>query len=109
MNRFVRLSFEDSAVASQKSKKNEEEAENMHMGGTGEPTEFNMKTLKNKEGQFPSWLSGRQRKRLQTKYSLKKKTEKKKQSKTQLGKSKNKKKNTKQEKTDSNQTEKMLS
>ena len=108
MNWFVRLFYEDSVVAAQKSKSTDEETENMQMGGTGEPTEFNMKTLKNKEGQFPSWLSGRQRKRLQTKYSSKKKNERKKQTKTQLGKS-NKKKNKNQEKTQADQPEKMFS
>lgn len=94
-------------MPSEKSPIDYEETENMQMGGTGEPTEFNLKTLKNKEGQFPSWLSGRQRKRFQTKFSLKKKNEKRKKLKSQLGKT-NKKKNNNKDKTDSDQIEKML-
>ena len=45
------------------------------------PTEYNIRTLRNKDGQFPSWLSGRQRKRLQTKQAVQKRNLKKKQTK----------------------------
>ncbi|CAF4839737.1 unnamed protein product, partial [Rotaria magnacalcarata] len=49
---------------------------------TNTTTEYNVRTLKNKDGQFPSWLSGRQRKRLQAKQAVVKRIAKKKKSKT---------------------------
>lgn len=48
--------------------------------------EYNARTLQNKDGQYPSWLSGRQRKRLQTRKAVVKRTEKKKKTKTTTGK-----------------------
>lgn len=56
----------------------------MQIGGN--TTEYNTRTLKNKDGQFPSWLSGRQRKRLQAKHAVQKRLDKKKKSKTTSGK-----------------------
>jgi hypothetical protein len=51
----------------------------MQVGGnTNTTSEFNNRTLRNKDGQFPSWLSGRQRKRLQAKQAIQKRNEKKK-------------------------------
>jgi hypothetical protein len=47
---------------------------------------YNNRTLKNKDGQYPSWLSGRQRKRLQAKQAVQKKIDKKKKTKTSTGK-----------------------
>lgn len=44
-------------------------------------SEYNKRTLKNKDGQYPSWLSGRQRKRLQTKQAVLKRCLKKKKGK----------------------------
>lgn len=41
---------------------------------TNMKSEFNTRTLKNKDGHYPSWLSGRQRKRLQIKETAQKKT-----------------------------------
>ena len=41
-------------------------------------TEYNIRTLKNKDGHYPSWLSGRQRKRLQSKQAILKRNAKKK-------------------------------
>ncbi|CAF2998954.1 unnamed protein product [Rotaria socialis] len=49
---------------------------------TNTTTEYNVRTLKNKDGQFPSWLSGRQRKRLQAKQAVVKRIAKNKKSKT---------------------------
>jgi len=49
--------------------------EEMHIGGN--TSEYNSRTLKNKDGQYPSWLSGRQRKRLQAKHAVQKRIEKK--------------------------------
>ena len=46
--------------------------------GPSTPLEFNTRTLKNKEGHYPSWLSGRQRKRMQAREAVQKKTAKKK-------------------------------
>lgn len=46
---------------------------------TNMKSEFNTRTLKNKDGHYPSWLSGRQRKRLQIKETAQKKHLKKKQ------------------------------
>ncbi len=57
----------------------------MQIGGNT-TSEYNIRTLKNKDGQYPSWLSGRQRKRLQAKQAVQKKIEKKKKSKTTTGK-----------------------
>lgn len=54
--------------------------------------EYNLRTLQNKDGQYPSWLSGRQRKRLQAKKAVVKRNEKQKKLKT----GKNKKRNIKQ-------------
>ncbi|CAF4712866.1 unnamed protein product [Rotaria sp. Silwood1] len=53
---------------------------------TGNPSEYNIRTLKNKDGQFPSWLSGRQRKRLQAKQAVQKRNDKKKKIKKNAGK-----------------------
>jgi hypothetical protein len=47
-------------------------------GNTNTTSEYNTRTLRNKDGQFPSWLSGRQRKRLQAKQAIQKRNEKKK-------------------------------
>lgn len=58
---------------------------------TNTTTEYNVRTLKNKDGQYPSWLSGRQRKRLQAKQAVVKRGAKKKKSKTS-GKKQQKKK-----------------
>ena len=57
----------------------------MQMGGntTGE---YHNKTLKNSDGQYPSWLSGRQRKRLQAREAVLKRNDKKKKAKTTTGK-----------------------
>ena len=56
----------------------------MQIGGN--TSEFNSRTLKNKDGQFPSWLSGRQRKRLQAKHAVQKRHEKQKKTKKNPGK-----------------------
>lgn len=48
--------------------------------------EFHSKTLKNKDGQYPAWLSGRQRKRLQAREAVLKRNDKKKKTKTTTGK-----------------------
>jgi hypothetical protein len=56
----------------------------MQIGGN--PSEFNIKTLKNKDGQYPSWLSGRQRKRLQARQAVQNRNEKNKKKKTSTGK-----------------------
>ncbi|CAF1105709.1 unnamed protein product [Rotaria sordida] len=37
---------------------------------TGNSSEYNNRTLRNKDGQYPSWLSGRQRKHLQVKQAI---------------------------------------
>jgi hypothetical protein len=58
----------------------------MQIGSLSSITEFNTRTLKNKDGQYPSWLSGRQRKRLQAKQAVLKKNDKKKKLKTSTGK-----------------------
>jgi len=59
----------------------------MQVGGdTNTTTEFNSRTLKNKDGQYPSWLSGRQRKRLQARQAVEKRNDKKKKTKTATGK-----------------------
>jgi hypothetical protein len=59
----------------------------MQIGGnTNTTSEYNVRTLKNKDGQYPSWLSGRQRKRLQAKQAVQKRNEKKKKLKTSTGK-----------------------
>jgi hypothetical protein len=55
-------------------------------GNTNTTSEYNVRTLKNKDGQYPSWLSGRQRKRLQAKQAVQKRNEKKKKLKTSTGK-----------------------
>jgi hypothetical protein len=55
----------------------------MQIGGN--TTEYNIRTLKNKDGQFPSWLSGRQRKRLQAKHAVQKRNAKKQKAKTATG------------------------
>ncbi|CAF3636551.1 unnamed protein product [Adineta steineri] len=52
--------------------------DDMQVGGSGAPAEFNSRTLRNKDGQFPSWLSGRQRKRLTAKQAIVKRNEKQK-------------------------------
>jgi hypothetical protein len=76
----------------------------MQIGGN--TTEYNMKTLKNKDGQFPSWLSGRQRKRLQAKHAIQKRNAKKQKTKTTAGKIIKRKVQTK--KNDLNKSETML-
>ncbi|CAF3077906.1 unnamed protein product [Rotaria sp. Silwood2] len=53
---------------------------------TGNPSEYNIRTLKNKDGQYPSWLSGRQRKRLQAKQAVQKRNDKQKKIKKNPGK-----------------------
>jgi hypothetical protein len=53
---------------------------------TGTSSKFNSRTLKDKDGQFPSWLSGRQRKRLQAKHAVQKRHEKQKKIKKNSGK-----------------------
>jgi len=53
---------------------------------TGTSSKFNSRTLKDKDGQFPSWLSGRQRKRLQAKHAVQKRHEKQKKIKKSSGK-----------------------
>jgi len=59
----------------------------MQVGGdTNTTSEFNSRTLKNKDGQYPSWLSGRQRKRLQARQAVEKRNDKKKKTKTATGK-----------------------
>lgn len=55
-------------------------------GNTNTTGEYNSRTLKNKDGQYPVWLSGRQRKRLQAKNATQKRIEKKKKTKTATGK-----------------------
>jgi hypothetical protein len=47
---------------------------------SGNTSEYNNRILKNQDGQYPSWLSGRQRKRLQAKHAVQKRNEKKKKS-----------------------------
>jgi hypothetical protein len=42
----------------------------------GNTSKYNSRTLKNQDGQYPSWLSGRQRKRLQAKQAVQKRNEK---------------------------------
>ncbi|CAF1617437.1 unnamed protein product [Adineta ricciae] len=59
--------------------------EEMQVGGSG-TSEFNSRTLKNKDGQYPSWLSGRQRKHLQAKQAVQKRNEKQKKMKKNAGK-----------------------
>lgn len=57
----------------------------MQMGGNT-TSEFNARTLQNKDGQYPSWLSGRQRKRLQARKAVINRNDKKKKTKTTTGK-----------------------
>lgn len=57
----------------------------MQMGGNT-TVEYNTRTLKNKDGQYPSWLSGRQRKRLQARQAVVKRNDKNKKKKTTTGK-----------------------
>jgi hypothetical protein len=76
----------------------------MQIGGN--TSEFNSRTLRNKDGQFPSWLSGRQRKRLQARQAVQKRNEKKKKTKTATGKVTKRK--IQQKKNISDKTETML-
>jgi len=71
-------------------------------GNTNSTSEFNSRTLKNKDGQYPSWLSGRQRKRLQARQAVQKRNEKHKKSK------KITKRKTQQKKSVSDKSETML-
>lgn len=75
-------------------------------GNTNTTSDFNLRTLRNKDGQYPSWLSGRQRKRLQTKNASQKRVEKKKKTKTAMGKTGKRK--VQQKKQVSDQSEAML-
>jgi len=61
--------------------------EEMQVGGnTNTTSAYNTRTLKNKDGQYPAWLSGRQRKHLQTRNAVQKRNEKKQKSKKTSGK-----------------------
>jgi len=71
-------------------------------GNTNSTSAFNSRTLKNKDGQYPSWLSGRQRKRLQARQAVQKRNEKHKKSK------KITKRKTQQKKSVSDKSETML-
>ncbi|UJR13446.1 hypothetical protein I4U23_000460 [Adineta vaga] len=70
-----------STVPVKESASNDEE-----MQVSGVPSDFNTRTLKNKDGHYPSWLSGRQRKRLQAKQATQKRHEKQKKTKKTAGK-----------------------